>query len=116
MTDVEVLGYIGGRVLDDDFLSLPRVIAPIIELASGRVLGRVVNLGQHFLKQSRRSTGEVKESLFLSDGFDPFVWFELEGVGITEWTVRMDERREVRQGNSRFRRHSCPGHPAFRVT
>jgi hypothetical protein len=24
----------------------------------------------------------VKESLLLSDGFDPFVWFELEGWGL----------------------------------
>jgi hypothetical protein len=39
-----------------------------------------MDLGQDPLKQRRRSTRKVKESLFLSDGFDPFVWFELEMI------------------------------------
>lgn len=43
-----------------------------------------MNLGQDLLKQRRCSTREVEESLFLSNGFNPFVWFELEKFGITE--------------------------------
>ena len=41
-----------------------------------------MNLGQDLLKQRRRSTREVEESLFLSDGLNPFVWFELESLGL----------------------------------
>jgi len=84
MPDVEVLGNVRGGILNDDFLPLPRVVSPIFRLASGRVLGQVVNLGQDLLEQRRRSAREMKESFFLSDGLDPFVRFELERLGITE--------------------------------
>ena len=50
VTDVEVLGYIGGRVLNNNFLSLPRIVPPVIGLTGGRVLSQVVNLGQDFLE------------------------------------------------------------------
>jgi len=62
-----------------------------------------MDLGQDLLKERRRSAREVKESLFLSDGFNPFVWFELEGAGVTERTVHIDKKREIRHGHSRFR-------------
>lgn len=84
VTDVEVLGNVGGRILNDDFLPLPRIIASVFGLASGRVLGQVMNLSQDLLIQRRGPTSEVKESLFLSNRLDPFIWFELERTGITE--------------------------------
>ena len=61
-----------------------------------------MDLGQDLFKERRRSTREVKKSLFLSDGFDPFVWFKLEGAGITERTVHIDKKREIRQRTLTF--------------
>lgn len=79
MSNMEGLGDVRRRILDDDFLALACVVRAVRSLTSGRVARKSVDLVEHFANHARRVYAEVQERFVEDDSLDPFIRLELSG-------------------------------------
>lgn len=81
MSDVERLGNVGRGVLDNDFLSLPRIALSVLAVPIRKVEGEIVDLGKDLVDHVGRVELEMQKGFVMGDRFDPIIGLELQPHG-----------------------------------
>ena len=77
MPEVKIFDDIWGRILDDDFFTLPRISETILRLSRKRRVAESVYLVENFADHGCGVYSEVEEGFVENSVFDPFVRLEL---------------------------------------
>jgi hypothetical protein len=77
VSEVEAFDDIRGRVLDDDFFTLARIVETVLGLSRKCRMVQSVHLVENFANHVCGIDSEVEEGFVENDGLNPFVRLEL---------------------------------------